>query len=97
MGGLRVQPERAGGGQTDPLNVRYLAGTEPRPVIRNAEYKATDFAGQFGFSLDFWWLYLFYARAISAPVALGAFGSLLLLAAGLAWALWRRCGRSSRD
>ncbi len=80
-----------------PLNVRYLAGTEPRPVIRNAEYKATDFAGQFAFSLDFWWLYLFHARAISAPVALGAFGSLLLLAAVLAWALWRRCGRDSRS
>jgi hypothetical protein len=80
-----------------PVNVRYLAGAEPRPEIRNAEYKATDFAGQFAFSLDFWWLYLFYARAISAPVALGAFGSLLLLAAGLAWALWRRCSRYSRD
>ena len=80
-----------------PVNIRYLAGTEPRPVIRNAEYKATDFAGQFAFSLDFWWLYLFHARAISAPAALGAFGSLLLLAAGLAWALWRRCGRHPLD
>jgi hypothetical protein len=80
-----------------PLNVRYLAGTEPRPAIRNAEYKATDFAGQFAFSLDFWWLYLFHARAISAPAALGAFGSLLFLAAGLAWGLWRRCGRHPRD
>ena len=80
-----------------PANVRYLVGAEPRPVIRNAEYKATDFAGQFAFSLDFWWLYLFHARAISSPVALGAFGSLLLLATGLAWALWRRCGRDSRS
>ena len=80
-----------------PVNIRYLAGTEPRPVIRNAEYTATDFAGQFAFSLDFWWLYLFHARAISASAALGALGSLLLLAAGLAWALWRRCGRHPRD
>jgi hypothetical protein len=79
-----------------PVNVRYLVGIEPRPVIRSAEYKATDFAEQFAFSLDFWWLYLFHARALSAPVALGAFGTLLLLAAGLARALWRRCGRDSR-
>ena len=70
-----------------PLNLRYLAGRQPRPAIRTAEYRATDFSAQFAFSLDFWWLYLFYARAISAPVALGAFGSLLLLAAGLARAL----------
>ena len=73
-----------------PLNLRHLAGIEPRPVIRAAEYRATDFAGQFAFSLDFWWLYLFYARAISAGVALGAFGSLVLLAVGLALALVRR-------
>jgi hypothetical protein len=80
-----------------PLNLRYLAGSQPRPVIRTAEYRATDFAEQFAFSLDFWWLYLFYARAISAPVALGAFGSLLLLAAGLARALARHTRPGSTD
>ena len=80
-----------------PLNVEYLAGTQRRPVIRAAEYRATDFAQQFAFSLDFWWLYLFHARAISAPVALGAFGGLLLIAAGLALALWRRCSGYSRE
>jgi len=74
-----------------PLNVEYLLGTQARPVIRAAEYRATDFAQQFAFSLDFWWLYLFHARAISAPVALGAFGALLLVAASLAVALWQRC------
>jgi hypothetical protein len=79
-----------------PLNVEYLAGSRPRPAIRTAEYRATDFAEQFAFSLDFWWLYLFHARAISAPVALGALGALMLVAAALALALWRRCGRDPR-
>jgi hypothetical protein len=72
-----------------PLNLRYLAGTQPRPAIRAAGYKAPEFSEQFAFSLDFWWLYLFYARAISAPAAVAAFVSLLLLAAGLAIALAR--------
>jgi len=80
-----------------PLNVEYLAGTRPRPAIRSAEYKATDFAEQFAFSLDFWWLYLFHARAITAPVALGAFGALMLVAGVLALMLRRRCGGSSRS
>ena len=73
-----------------PMNLRYLAGTQPRPVIRAAEYKTPEFSEQFAFSLDFWWLYLFYARAVSAAAALAAFGSLLVLAAGLAGVLARR-------
>jgi hypothetical protein len=79
-----------------PLNVEYLAGSRPRPAIRTAEYRATDFAEQFAFSLDFWWLYLFHVRAISAPVALGAFGALMLVAGVLALMLRRRCGRDPR-
>ena len=79
-----------------PLNLRYLAGVEPRPAIQAAQSRETGFSAQFAFSLDFWWLYLFHARAISAPVALAAFGSLLVLAAALAWALRRRCGEGSR-
>jgi len=73
-----------------PINLRHLTGTQPRPVIRTAEYKTPEFSEQFAFSLDFWWLYLFYARAISAPAAVAAFFSLLALAAGLAIALARR-------
>jgi hypothetical protein len=79
-----------------PLNVEYLAGSRSRPIIQTAEYKATDFAEQFAFSLDFWWLYLFHARAISAPVALGAFGGLMLVAVGLALTLRRRGVRKPR-
>ncbi|MGE5357696.1 MAG: hypothetical protein ACM3NQ_01675 [Bacteroidales bacterium] len=54
-----------------PRNVRYLAGidTPPRPA-RDAGDADRDFSQQFAFSLDLWWLYLFYLGAWSAPVAL---------------------------
>ena len=80
-----------------PLNLRYLAGRQPRPVIRAAEYRATDFSEQFAFSLDFWWLYLFYARAISAPAAIASFAALLALAAALAGALARHTRPDTTD
>ena len=80
-----------------PLNLRYLTGSQPRPVIRTAEYRATDFSEQFAFSLDVWWLYLFYARAISAAAAIAAFASLLALAAALANALARHTRPDTTD
>jgi hypothetical protein len=54
-----------------PENLRYLAGVEDPPVVaRTAGTEERGFAQQFAFSLDFWWLYLFYLGAVSAPVAL---------------------------
>jgi hypothetical protein len=63
-----------------PENVRYLAGVEDPPRInRTGTVDQRDFAQQFAFSLDFWWLYLFYLGVLSAPVALlGLFVPLLL-------------------
>ena len=52
-----------------PMNIRYLAGTVERPRIAAADAENIGFAEQFAFSLDFWWLYLFHARAISATMA----------------------------
>ena len=62
-----------------PENVKYLA-TGQRPPVKPAQADARDFSDQFAFSLDFWWLYLFYLGAVSAPVAL-ALGAVCLGAA----------------
>jgi hypothetical protein len=53
-----------------PTNVRYLIGAAPRPAVKPAEGDARDFSEQYAFSLDFWWVYLYYLGAISASVAL---------------------------
>jgi hypothetical protein len=66
-----------------PDNVRRLALGERAPaVVLRASDDDGDFSRQFDFSLDFWWLYLYYFGVISAPVAL-ALGLAPLLAASL--------------
>jgi len=72
-----------------PDNVRYLTGQADPPPVRLPEGRAPGFSEQFGFSLDFWWLYLHYMGAVRAPLALGAGGALLGLSALLLAALWR--------
>ena len=72
-----------------PLNVQYLSGTEPRPEVKVAEGLARDFSSQFAFSLDFWWLYLFHLRVVSAPAAVALAAVLLGLAAVCAGRLRR--------
>lgn len=49
-------------------NARYLTSGHP-PPLEPPKGEARDFSEQFAFSLDFWWLYLFYLGAVSAPVA----------------------------
>src|SRR4029078_12943253 len=52
-------------------NVSYLTGREPMPRVEAASgADAHDFSQQFAFSLDFWWLYLVYLRALRARAAL---------------------------
>jgi hypothetical protein len=44
-----------------PANVEYVAGRRSPPVVaRTASQDDRSFSQQFSFSLDFWWLYLFY-------------------------------------
>lgn len=74
-----------------PSNMRYLAGVDPRPRIAPAPARARSFSEQFAFSLDFWWLYLFYAGVLSAPAAITP--PLLLLAAAVGFA--RLLGRQA--
>lgn len=59
-----------------PANAAYVAGMRPRPVIqRDAGTDQRGFWEEFDFSLDFWWLYLFYldllrSAALATVVAL---------------------------
>jgi hypothetical protein len=54
-----------------PANVRYVLGFDtPPPVGRTSVAGDRDFAQQLGFSLDFWWLYLFYLGAFPAGAAI---------------------------
>ena len=64
-----------------PENVRRLVTAE-RPPIKPGQSNTRDFSDQFAFSLDLWWLYLYYLGAISAPLA-AALGATPLLVAAL--------------
>ncbi len=52
-----------------PRNLKYLAGVEPRPSLEPAIGLARDFSAQFAYSLDFWWVYLYYLGVIPAEVS----------------------------
>jgi hypothetical protein len=53
-----------------PKNLRYLVRGERPPGIHQAVGEDDrDFGQRLAFSLDFWWLYLYYLGAVSAPVA----------------------------
>ena len=69
-----------------PANIRYVAGLEtpPHPPAP-ADAGDRSFSQQFAFSLDWWWLYLFYMGAISRFVVA------IVAAASVVWiAYWTR-------
>tara|TARA_B100000953_G_scaffold234608_1_gene196008 strand:+ start:121 stop:1095 length:975 start_codon:yes stop_codon:yes gene_type:complete len=50
-----------------PRNVGHLIGiTTPPAVVQSGQETQRDFSQQFVFSLDFWWLYLYYLGVIPA-------------------------------
>ncbi len=65
-----------------PANVDYLIGARPVPPIAGpAGADDRGFSQQFAFSLDFWWLYLFYLRLLTrtmVAVVLAVFGVWIL-------------------
>jgi len=69
-----------------PENAKHLV-TGDRPPVKPGKSDTRDFSDQFSFSLDFWWVYLFYLRAVSAPVALALGAACLSAAAVCAWRL----------
>lgn len=65
-----------------PANINYLLGRTPIPPIgAPADAEDRGFSQQFAFSLDFWWLYLFYLGVLPR------IGVLAVMAAGLGWTL----------
>jgi hypothetical protein len=89
--GLRLNAR--GAMEQVPENLRFLSGAARPPEIRSAAARATQFSDQFAFSLDFWWLYLFFARAISARTAVAAAALLFALAVVIGWRLSLRVGK----
>lgn len=76
-----------------PPNIRYVSGVDDPPrVDRTADNARRDFSQQFAFSLDFWWLYLFYLGAIPAAAALACLLCPLAVAAWLGSRLARIVG-----
>jgi hypothetical protein len=52
--------------QALPENIAYLTGQRPMPIVtRTGDAADREFSQQFSFSLDLWWLYLFYLGAFS--------------------------------
>jgi hypothetical protein len=60
-------------------NARHLTGREPRPHVARAAPGASMY-DRLSFSLDFWWLYLFYLGVLPATAAVGAPAALLAAA-----------------
>jgi hypothetical protein len=69
-----------------PRNVRDLVhGDRPAGITQTGKDEDREFGQRLAFSLDFWWMYLFYLGVIPAPAA--AFIFIVLL--GLGWLLLR--------
>jgi hypothetical protein len=69
-----------------PENIAYLSGATPPPSsTRAAEASLSE---RVAFSLDFWWLYLVYLRAISLRVASVVVAAMTVAAIVLARRLW---------
>ena len=75
-----------------PANVRYLSGVEQPPPVRPADARSPGFSDQFAYSVDFWWVYLVYMRALPAWAAVGL-GAIPFGFAALFLALLRRSVR----
>ena len=76
-----------------PANIAYLSGRRPPPrVATSAGADDRGFAQQLSFSIDFWWVYLFYLRAIGSSAALVCAAVLLVACCGCAGAAWRLAG-----
>jgi hypothetical protein len=81
-------------GRLAPANVRYVLGQERPPDIRAAAGDDDrSFSQQLAFSLDFWWLYLFYLGALprlAVFVVIGCASIMIVLCArGLAASVLR--------
>ena len=77
-----------------PAVAKHLTGIEAKPrVVHEPGGSARDFSQQFAFSLDFWWVYLYYLGVLPAWASLAAGAMLWATGCGLLWLTWRRAGR----
>ena len=74
-----------------PRNLAYMTGRIAiPPVSRIGEEVQRDFSQQFSFSLDFWWLYLFYLGVMPVGVAVMCGVTPLIIATVLSRSLLKR-------
>ncbi len=79
--------------QAVPANVAFLSGRQPLPRVETTSSADNrDFAQQLSFSLDFWWLYLFYLHAIPARAALAIALLLTSVTAACGVLAWKQTG-----
>jgi hypothetical protein len=71
-----------------PDNARRLL-TGDRPSVKAGGSTTRDFSDQFAFSLDFWWMYLFYLGALPAALAVACGAIWALSTALIGRQLWR--------
>ena len=81
-----------------PRNLHYLAGSETPPAVdaTSRDEGRRDFGQQFWFSLDLWWLYLFYLGVYPAWVAVAVGVIQFLMIAWVARGLVAEQGTSNR-
>ena len=73
-----------------PANVALLIGGSPPPALATAQSTARgEFSQQFAQSLDFWWMYLFHMRTLSAAAVGGIVLMVVTTLTGLLVALRR--------
>lgn len=70
-----------------PANVRYLTGQEPLPVPPTDARSLSD---RLSFSLNFWWLYLYYLGIVPGWATVAAVLAPLSIAAALGRTAYRR-------
>ena len=71
-----------------PANVRYVAGLDSPPAVADSARGTREFSQQFAYSLDFWWLYLFYMGVIGR----GSMTLCVIVPVVVAGYLYRRVG-----
>jgi hypothetical protein len=70
-----------------PANISYVLGTRTPPGISPPASDADrGFSQQFAFSLDFWWLYLFYLHVLPRPAV---FVLMTMFVAWVSFCAWR--------
>jgi len=80
-----------------PRTAADLTGrAQPRHIELTASADQHDFSQQFAFSLDFWWLYLFYLGVLPAAAACGIGLFLIAASAAIAIRSWRLAARIDR-